>query len=488
MFYTSLMVIHYRKKQNTLYRKIADDIELMIIRGLYEEGKRIPSIRQMSENLQVSINTVKEAYALLETRQFIEGRPNSGYYVNNISARDFPHLKSEDYYEPVTRDIPENLIYQKILKEVLNPDHVPLGAAVASPSILPLQDFNALISSLSEEQRRICLSYAPIEGIKELRIAIARKLMDSGLSLSHNDIVITAGCVEGIYLALSVLTNPGDTIAIQSPIYFNLFPMFRNLGLKIMEIPSDPVTGISLDVLHYAIRQKEIKACIIISNYNNPSGSTIPDNHKEKLVEMLRNAEIPLLDDDIYGDLSFTGQRPKSCLSFDSSGNTLLFSSFSKTVSPGLRIGFIIPGKYKDEILQQKMAMNVSTSSITQLLLANYLNSGGFYRHMRKLCRELAMRMELLRTHVGEYFPKGTRMSDPKGGVSLWIELPASVSGLDLFNRSIQEGISIVPGEIFSQEESFRNYIRLDSGCYSEDLKWSIEKLGSFVNELLFLQ
>lgn len=484
--YTSNMAIHYRKKQNTLYRKVADDIELMIVRGVYREGTRIPSIRQMSDNFNVSINTVKEAYAQLETRQFIEGRPNSGFFVKNTIVRDFPRFTSQDYYEPVTRDIPENSLYQKILKEVLNPDHAPLGAAVASPSILPLQDISTLLASLSEEQKKLCLSYAPIEGLQELRSAIARKLMDCGLTLPVDDIIITAGCVEGIFLALSVLTEPGDTIAVQSPIYFNLFPMFRNLGLKIIEIPSDPAKGISLEVLQYAIGQNDIKACIVISNYSNPNGSTIPDTDKKRLTEILRAVEIPLLEDDIYGDLNFTGQRQKTCRTFDDSGNTLLFSSFSKTVSPGLRIGFIVPGKFRDPILQLKMGMNVSTSSITQFLLANYLNSGGYYRQLRKLCRESADRMENLRRHVAELFPKGTRMTNPKGGFSLWIELPGNVSGLDLFNRSISEGISIVPGEIFSQDDYYENYIRLDSGCYTADLKPAIRRLGEIIEELLF--
>jgi len=484
--YTYSMAIHYRKKQNTLYRKVADDIELMIVKGIYEEGSRIPSIRQMSDHFSVSINTIKEAYSLLETRQFIEGRPNAGFFVKNAIVRDFPTFNSEDFHEPVTRDIPENLIYQKILREVLNPDHVPLGAAVASPSILPLQDINTLIASLTEEQKERCLTYGPIEGIKELRSAIVRKLVDCGLTLSVDDIIITAGCVEGIFLALSVLTQPGDTIAIQSPIYFNLFPMFRNMKLKIIEIPSDPVKGISLEVLQYAIRQKNIKACIVISNYSNPNGSTIPDRDKLKLTEILKIAEIPLLEDDIYGDLNFSGQRLKTCRTFDDSGNTLLFSSFSKTVSPGLRIGFIVPGKFKDAILQLKMGMNVSTSSITQFILTNYLESGGFYRQLRKLCRESGNRMALLRSHISTFFPKGTRMTDPQGGYSLWIELPGNVSGLDLFNRAIEEGISITPGEIFSQDAYFENFIRLDSGCYTEELKPAVEMLGEMVNELLF--
>lgn len=482
------MAIHYKKKHDTLYRKVADDIELMIVRGVYKEGSRIPSIRQMSDHFGVSINTIKEAYGVLELKQFIEGRPNAGFFVKNTIVNDFPPMENQTFYEPVTRDIPELFLYQKILKEVLSPDHVPLGAAVASPSILPLQDINLLLNSLTEEQKKLCLSYGSIEGVSELRNAIARKLVDCGLTLSIDDVVITAGCVEGIFLALSVITDPGDTIAIQCPIYFNLIPMFSHLKLKIIEIPSDNIKGMSLDVLKYAVKNTDIKACVVISNYSNPNGSIIPDDEKQKLAEFLRDAQIPLLEDDIYGDINFSGQRPKTCRSFDDSGNTLLFSSFSKTVSPGLRIGYIIPGKYKNAIIQLKMAMNVSTSAISQYLLANYLESGGFYRELRKLCRESALRMEKLRSHISELFPKGTRLTNPQGGYSLWIELPGNVSGLDLFNRAISEGISLAPGEIFSQDDSFENYIRLDAGCYTDELKPAIVRLGEIINELLFLK
>jgi len=481
------MAIHYRKKQNTLYRKVAEDIEHMIVRGTYKEGVKIPSIRQMSSHFNVSINTIKESYALLETRQLIEGRPQKGYFVKNTNNKDLEISRIEEFYEPVTREIPANQIYQRVLKDLLNPENAPLGVAIASPSILPVQDISSLITSLTEEQKKLCLAYAPAEGLVELRIAIARKLIDCGLTISADEILITAGCEEAIFMALSAITKNGDTIAIQIPMYFNLIPMFRNLGLKIIEIPSDPVTGIYLEVLDYAIKNNNIKACVVISNFSNPTGSSIPDENKKKLTEILVKAEIPLIEDDIYGDLHFGEKRPTACRTFDNSGNTLLCSSFSKTVSPGLRVGYILPGKFKDSIIQRKMAANICTSTVPQLLLSNYLDSGGFYRQLRKLCRETSLRMEKLRNDVTEFFPQGTRKTDPKGGYTLWVELPGNVSGLDVYNRAIKEKISIVPGCLFSQDDYFDNFIRLDAGCYTEDVYPAVIKLGEIIMELLFL-
>ena len=480
------MAVHYRKKQNTLYQKTASDIESMIARGLYKKDEKIPSIRQMSKVLNVSINTIKEAYSVLENRQLIEGVPQKGYYVKNINSSDRPVVNSTEYYEPVTREISENRLFQDILKEIMDRKHIPLGAAVASPSLLPVQDFSSLISSLTDDQKKMCLTYAPTEGLIVLRQAIVRKLIDCGLSLTINDIVITAGCEEALFLALSAITKPGDTVAIQSPIYCNLVLMFRNLGLKIMEIPSDPVKGISLDTLEYAIEHNDIKACLVISNFNNPSGSILPDENKKRLTEILIDADIPLLEDDVYGDTYFDEKRPTTCRTYDNSGNTLLCSSFSKTISPGLRVGYIIPGKFKDKIIQRKMGANICTSTISQLLLTNYLDSGGFYKQLRKLRWEISIRMDNLRKDVSELFPQGTRMTDPRGGYTLWVELPGNITGIDVYEKAIKEGIAIVPGGLFSQTNHFNNFIRLDAGCYTDSIRPAIKRLGEISMELLF--
>jgi len=480
------MAVHYKKKQNTLYQKVARDIESMIARELYKKDTKIPSIRQMSMLMKVSINTIKEAYSLLENKQLIEGRPQKGYFVKTLNSADLPVSVSREYYEPVSKEISEDHIFQRVLKEIMNRDNVPLGAAIASPSLLPVQDFSSLISSLTDEQKKMCLTYAPTEGLVELRQAIVRKSIDCGLNLTINDVVITSGCEEALFLALSAITVPGDIVAIQSPIYCNLVLMFRNLGLKILEIPSDPIDGISLDALEYAIHNNKIKVCLVISNFNNPSGSLLPDENKIRLTEILKKSDIPLLEDDVYGDLYFDENRPSTCRTYDNSGNTILCSSFSKTISPGLRVGYIIPGKFKDKVIQRKMGFNICTSTISQLLLTNYLESGGFYKQLRKLRHEISIRMTNLRKDVAELFPKGTRMTDPRGGYTLWVELPGNVSGLDIYERAIKEGIAIVPGGLFSQNHYFENFIRLDAGCYTDDIRISVKRLGEITMELLF--
>ncbi|MBB6482446.1 PLP-dependent aminotransferase family protein [Spirochaeta isovalerica] len=480
------MSSHDEKKKQPLYQKVADDIESLILQGMYETGSRIPSIRKMSENLKVSINTIKEAYAILESRQLVEGRPHRGYFVKDIDVRKLQIPDPAHSFRPNTLEITGNFMFQRILEEVMDSRYVPLGMATASPSLLPLQDFSSLISSMTENQKKQSLMYAPPEGMPELRNVIAKKLLDSGLTLTANDILITSGCEEALFLALSAITSPGDTIAVQSPIYSNLVLTFKNLGLKILEIPSDPDDGISLDILEYGIEHNEVKACLVISNFNNPTGSVIPDKNKRRLTDILKTAGIPLLEDDVYGDLYFEGTRPSTCRTYDKSGNTVLCSSFSKTVSPGLRVGYIVPGKFKDAIIQHKIGSNICTSTISQLLLSNYLQSGGYYKQLRKLRSEVGERMKMLREDVRKFFPQGTKMTDPKGGYTLWVELPGNVSGLDLYEKAINENIAIVPGGLFSQNNLFRRFIRLDAGCYSRSISYAVARLGELTMELMF--
>lgn len=475
------MAVHYKKKRDTLYSRVAKDISGMIESRVYSEGDKIPSIREMSHSMGVSINTIKEAYTLLENSGYIEGRPHVGFFVKKKVYKPV-----DRYYEPIPKSDSESILYQNILKEIMSPDYFPLGATVSSPSLLPLKDFNHLINSMTDEQKNLALTYAPTEGLSSLRVAIVKKLIDSGLHLDPEDVVITSGCEEAILLALSSITKPGDSVAVQAPVYCNLILTLRNLGLKLIEIPGDDREGVTPEVLQYVIENNSITACLLISNFNNPSGTLMSSDNKRAVATLLASNGIPLIEDDVYGDLYFGEKRPTTCRTYDSSGNTILCSSFSKTVSPGLRVGYIIPGKYRDRIIQRKMGMNICTSTISQLLLYNYLESGGYYRNLRRLRTEVGKRVKLLREDVLRYFPTGTRVNDPGGGYSLWVELPGGISGLDLYNIVIERGIAIVPGGLFSQRGSYESYIRLNAGAYTEDVEPAIKTLGEVVYKLLY--
>jgi DNA-binding transcriptional MocR family regulator len=473
-----------QKGKTPLYEGVANKINYLIEEGTLRPGDRVPSIRTLSKQLQVSINTVKEAYSMLEDRCMLEARPQSGYYVR---AR-LPELPAEPVMDQPSinpAEVSLSKIYQVVMRDLLDPKLLQLGVAVPNPELLPIEKLNRM---LARETRRFAtqsVSYELPPGNLRLRKQIAQRLLLSGCTLSPDQVVITSGCVEAVVLALRVLCKPGDTVAIETPVYFNFLQLIEDLGLKALEIPASPRGGISLEALEYALDRNvgDVKACIVITNFNNPLGGRMSDEGKQRLVEMLDEHKVPLIEDDIYGDLSHNDDRPSVAKSFDTSGNVLLCSSFSKTVAPGYRVGWIAAGRYQDQIERGKMLVNVATASPTQLAIAEFLANGGYEHHLRSVRRVYARQVAQMGDAIGRTFPPGTRVSRPQGGFVLWVEMPEAIDSLALYEKSKALGITIAPGSIFSVDGNYRNCIRLNAAYWNSAVEVAIETLGRLAAE-----
>jgi len=468
-----------QKARRPLYEEVAGKISYLVEQGTLRPGDRVPSIRKLSQQLQVSINTVKEAYNLLEDRCLLEARPQSGYYVR---AR-FPELPAEPVLDPPAINPAEvNLskVYRVVMRDLLDPKLLQLGIAIPNPDMLPVEKLNRMLARETRRFAKQAVSYELPPGNLRLRKQIAQRLLLTGCTLSPDQIVITSGCVEAVVLALRALCQPGDAVAIETPVYFNFLQMIQDLGLKALEIPASPRGGISLEALSYALEHNagQIKACIVLSNFNNPLGSSMSDADKERLVEMLDAHQVPLIEDDIYGDLSFSDTRPSVAKSFDRTGNVMLCSSFSKTVAPGYRVGWIAAGRFQEQIERGKMLANVASPSPTQLALAEFLANGGYDHHLRSVRRVYARQAAQMGDAIGRFFPDGTRVSRPKGGFVLWVEMPAAVDALVLYEQAKAQGITIAPGAIFSVEGKYRNCIRLNAASWTPAVEVAIETLG----------
>ncbi len=462
-----------------LYEEVAGKINFLIEQGTLRPGDRVPSIRKLSKQLQVSINTVKEAYNLLEDRCLLEARPQSGYYVR---AR-LPELPAEPVvYPPAINPAEVSLsnIYRLVMKDLLNPGLLQLGIAVPNPELLPIEKLNRMLSRETRRFAKQSVAYELPPGNLRLRKQIAQRLLLSGCTLSPDQIVITSGCVEAVVLALRALCKPGDAVAIETPVYFNFLQMIQDLGLKALEIPASPRGGISLEALEYALDRNpgQVKACIVLSNFNNPLGSSMSDEDKERLVRMLEERQVPLIEDDIYGDLSFSDERPSVAKSFDKTGNVMLCSSFSKTIAPGYRVGWIAAGRFQEQIERGKMLANVATCSPVQLAIAEFLANGGYEHHLRSIRRVYARQAAQMGDAIGRFFPSGTRVSRPRGGFVLWVEMPEEIDAIVLYEQAKAQGITIAPGSIFSVEGKFRNCIRLNAACWTPAVEVAMETLG----------
>lgn len=467
------------------YIEVADRIETLIYKRVMKVGDKLLSVRALSKEQGISLSTAFQAYYLLESKGLIEARPQSGYYVKYSPEHilDLPTVSDPlDEALPVSVDEMINSVYLN-----LNTGSNILNFSMAAPSIqlLPMAKLNKAVVQAIRESKTSCLNYEHVQGNAALRKQIARQAFNWGGTLSENDIVITAGAVEALSLCVKAITKPGDAIAIESPTYFAIFQVMESHGLKVVEIPTDPVNGLDLDYLQQAIPRFDIKACLFVNNFNNPLGSCMPDDRKKRLVEMLAKKEIPLIEDDIYGELYFGKTRPRTCKSFDKKGLVLLCASFSKSLAPGYRIGWAIPGRFKEKVIRLKRMHTVSTNTLTQAAIANFLSNGRFELHLRHLRKALHTQSLRYVQAVSEYFPEDTRITRPQGGFTLWIELHKKINTYKLHKRALQKhNIGIAPGQIFSSQGLFENCFRLSYGePWSEKIEEGIRTLGKLVKE-----
>jgi len=355
-----------------------------------------------------------------------------------------------------------------------------------SPELLPTAQLNRCLAAVGRRSGSAGSEYSVPPGNLALRTQVARRAFEAGCALSPDEIVITSGGMEALNLCLRVVAKPGDTIAIEAPTYFGVLQCIEALGLKAVEIPTHPRDGVSLDALAYALDTQPIKACLFVLNFNNPLGSCMPDANKERLVEMLAARGIPLIEDDIYGDLAFSGARPRPAKSFDRGGLVLLCDSFSKTLAPGYRVGWCAPGRWQQQVEHLKFVTNVATATLPQMAVADFLANGGYNHHLRRIRKLYAEKIQLMSQAVSASFPAGTRITRPTGGYVLWVEMPSSVNSLELFDRALAAGISIVPGPVFSAKGKFKNFIRLNSGNpWSKSIERAVAQLGKFAHELM---
>ncbi len=462
--------------RTTRYEQVAEYIVNLIHGGVLKEGEKIPSIRQLSNEMNVSINTIKEAYWKLEDRDYVSAVPQSGYYVKKRSnaAFDLP-VDAPCHLNP--QDISLCRIYGMFQDMGMHGPETSLGIAGLGSDLWPQKRIGRFIQEAVRHQGQDACNYLMPPGYLPLREQIARMGIAAGLNLSPQHIIITNGCHEAFFLALMVLCKPGDTVVFESPIYFNLLQLLQQLDLKIIEIPSSPEEGIHLDTLRFVIESHPVKAVFSISNFNNPSGFMMPTWKKKEIVRLLEEYNIPLIEDDIYGDLCFQ-KRPDTCKTYDTNGNVLLCSSFSKTLAPGLRVGWIAPGKYFDPVLKMKSLLNVSTASLNQIAVAKFLKMGGYERHLRKMRKQVHQNLTAMRSSILSHFPKGTRVTRPQGGLLLWVELPESINTEDIYREALKKNILIAPGILFSIRGKYSNHMRLNAGTWNEQIENAIIFLG----------
>ena len=466
------------------YERIADDIAHLIETGALRPGDGIPSVRELSRQRGVSITTVLQAYYQLEARGLIEARERSGFYVRRKLPFALPEPEiSSPAPDPAQVSMRE-LVLRVVLADTQHPDLVQMGAAHPNPGLAATKKLNRFLASAARRMGARGGMYDYVPGSEALRAQIARRALTAGCRLGPDDVVITSGCTESVSLCLRAVCRPGDTVAIESPISFDALQCLEVLGLQALEMPTHPRDGISLDALRFAVEHNRVSACLVISNFNNPLGSCIPDENKQALVELLAEHEIPLIENDIFGEIYFGERRPQVAKAYDRKGLVMLCSSFSKSLCPAYRVGWIVPGRFKPAITWLRYTSSLASPTLCEEAIAEFLDSGSYDPYMRRVRRTYARYVAAMSQAVRRAFPEECKLTRPAGGFVLWVQLPEAVDSLALYRRALEAGIAITPGYLFSATDQYRHFVRLNAANWSDEAERAVQRLGEMIGEM----
>lgn len=462
-----------------------------LVRGLIEDGTlgpgdRVPSLRALAARLGVSLSTVTRAYAALEEEGWIEPRPQSGFYVRTPRG---PAPSAPGTSTPRRSDSRHDLL--GLLRDLLATDCGPantvtLSLALPSPELLPVKALERASGRVLRRAPSLAAQYSPPAGIEALRRQIAYRGVDAGDRVHPEEVIVTSGCAEALAIALRASLPAAAVIAVESPTFFNILTLIETLGMEARELPTDPGTGMDLDALERELDAGRVQGVLTVANFNNPLGSLMPDHAKERLAGLARRYAVPVIEDDLYGELYFGERRPPAVRAFDRDGHVLTASSFSKTIAPGYRVGWLLPGRHAERARTIKHATSMSSATLPQMAIAEFLEHGAYDRHLNRVRRAHRANVARMRMAVAEHFPEGTRISDPAGGFVLWVELPAGVDGVEVYRRALDAGVRVAPGVLFSTTPAYAGCLRLSSGArWDKRVEWAVRRLGAIVEAIV---
>jgi len=466
-----------------LYMQVAGGVEKMIAEDVLKIGDKLPSVRVLSEEYGISMGTAFQAYYHLEGKGLIESRPKSGYYVR-FNHKRFPALPKMMQPDSLSHTVSVKEMISNIYSDITADHKMNFALAVPDASLLPAAKLNKSVVHALRNSKDHCIQYEHTQGNIDLRKQIAKLAFNWGGKIKPEEVIVTNGCLEAMTMCLRAVTNYGDTVAVECPSYFGIYQAIESLGLKVVEISSDPTTGLELASLEKAIEKFNIKACVCVPNFNNPLGSCMPDENKKQLVDLITKHNIPLIEDDIYGELYFGKNRPRPCKYFDTKGMVMHCSSLSKSLAPGYRIGWTLAGKFFEEVRQIKRMHNISSPTLTQAAMAHFLQHGRYEYHLKNLRKALHTQCLRYIQSIISYFPADTKISRPHGGFVLWLELNKNVDVFKLRSEAMKQHISVVPGKIFSASCNFSHCLRISFGKpWNDDIDYGLKVLGDLVKK-----
>lgn len=471
--------------KKTRYQMLADQVADQIALGHYPIGSKLPSIRALSQQYHVSITTAQHAYLILEAKGLIQAKQKSGFYVQHTHAPQLVENAQQDWPTAPMKVDQWGYFIDSLTESQQHHSAVRFDRAhpdINAPTLHPLK---RALQHYSRHAGREIYEYASPQGHPQLRQQVARHIINAGCQFSPDELLITGGTMEAINLCLRVLTQPGDIVVVESPTFHGILRLLESMGLQVLEIPANTETGIQLDALAFACKKWPVKAVILTPSYSNPLGICLDAQQREALYALLQEHDLPLIEDDVYGDLHYGEVRPKAVKSIDTDGRVLYCSSFSKSIAPGFRVGWLVPGIYFTQVMQQKYVINMATSTLPQLALSKFLEEGHFERHLKRVRHYYKQQYQIMLDAIRRHFPEDTQTSSPNGGFVLWIKLPNNVDALQLSRLAAEERITIMPGHLFGSQERYVNHIRISYALpRTHVVEKALARLGELCTDL----
>lgn len=467
-----------------LYQRVADHYRQAIRLGALAANQKLPSLRTMMRTHQVSLSTTLQACRQLESEGLVEAQSRAGYFV--VEAPGMGASVRAAGPKEAGVDLASATLDELLAMSRRKPVSVDLGIATCAPHLYPIADLRKITAAVIRADEDVLVSPASSSGNEELRQMLARRALARGIQTAPEELIVTHGVSEGLALALRAVTQPGDTVLLESPTYYGLLQALSSLAVKAIELPTNSRHGLLPEAVEFALRdQARVAAIVNMPTLHNPLGSTMPNEARERLVALCASHGIALIEDDVSADLHPGASTLRAQKSWDRDGHVIYCASLNKSLSPGLRLGWMLGGRWRDAIESLKMTISRPKEELPQRVAARFLESGAFDRHLRRLRSALARQREEMVALIRETFPEGSVVNDVDAGMLLWVKLPRNVSSRRLFSEALEHRIRIVPGALFSSSPYFDGYIRLSCGWpLNKERVEAVETLGRLCGAL----
>ncbi|WP_422858683.1 PLP-dependent aminotransferase family protein [Flagellimonas sp. S174] len=469
----------------TKYTEFANVLESQIKEKILNTGEKLPSLRELHKSSGLSISTILKSMDYLIAKGLIKSKEKSGYYVTyDHTLFDQTPIITKPVGKIDLEEV-ENLIDQVYLTPTLSPNEIDFSIGVPAKELLPINKIKKAVIEVMHQSADAETKYEPIYGNPDLRRLIAQRSLLAGSNFNLDEIITTSGCMNALTFSLMAISKPGDTVIVESPMFFGVLQLLSSLGLNVIEANTHSSHGLILSDLENILHDQNVTAIITVSNFGAPLGFCMPDQNKKKLVKLANEYDIILVEQDLYGDVFFEKNRPKTCKSYDTENRVILCSSFSKTLAPGYRVGYVVGARYTKEIARLKAYHNITSNSLTHKIVARILETGRYDRYLNYLRKSLEKNLLGYLEYIKKHFPRDIKVSAPKGGFVLWIELKEGIDTNVLFQKCLGHGIRIAPGRLFSLRNQYRNCFRISYGLnWTPEVQKSLITIGKIVTKM----